>query len=419
MKPTIQETLSVMKDVDSVLEADSLEKSQADWVRSIKEEYAKQGVAVSEDVIQKSIAARTKARYVFKEPKGWSELLVKTAPYHKAVFRGSLLAVVAVSVLSVGMIGSKALDQNRLQAAQKDIALVHKWSEETDKAWSASRVEKSEAARLMYGDFDALIHDISVASQNPPESLSEAKVLVSSLDQKKSDLLTRMNSLENSLRFDEWFAVAPKPRHEWTSQVVETEKAKRQTFASSQSFDQVRASEDKIKTMYEADQGYAQSVKALSDWPSSVASKKKALLDQEAKAWIVSTSRGRQAHDETLAIDRFFKSSITFKVASAPGEKTGVWRTMEGTGIKNFYIVVHPVDPSDNPVVMSVLSEETGQTKLTDMFAFRVSEDVYESVKEDKTDDGIVQKNNMGQKPSMSFDVEFIIPSTGGMITEW
>jgi Family of unknown function (DUF6384) len=48
-----------------------------------------------------------------------------------------------------------------------------------------------------------------------------------------------------------------------------------------------------------------------------------------------------------------------------------------------------------------------------------VSEDVALQVQRDKGDDGIVQRNRLGEKRRGSLDVDYLMPVLGGAITRW
>ena len=49
----------------------------------------------------------------------------------------------------------------------------------------------------------------------------------------------------------------------------------------------------------------------------------------------------------------------------------------------------------------------------------RVPEPTFPSVRDDKSDDGIVQNNILGEKRRGSLTVDYAMPVEGGAITEW
>jgi len=81
--------------------------------------------------------------------------------------------------------------------------------------------------------------------------------------------------------------------------------------------------------------------------------------------------------------------------------------------------VIEPVAPDGRILSLPVTSEETGQTQTVSKWAVRVSEDVFNQVRRDKNDDGIVQHNRLGEKRRGSLDVDYLMPVLGGAILTW
>jgi hypothetical protein len=68
---------------------------------------------------------------------------------------------------------------------------------------------------------------------------------------------------------------------------------------------------------------------------------------------------------------------------------------------------------------LPVTSEETGQTQTVSQWAVRVSEDVFNQVRRDKNDDGIVQRNRLGEKRRGCLEVDYLMPVLGGAVLTW
>jgi hypothetical protein len=99
----------------------------------------------------------------------------------------------------------------------------------------------------------------------------------------------------------------------------------------------------------------------------------------------------------------------------AAGEASGVWREpMINTRARNNYLIVKP-----SPRMARSFPEETGVTSTVDKWGVRVSNDVFEKVLLDKRDNGIIERNIVGQKKRGSLDVEYAMPVLGGTITKW
>jgi hypothetical protein len=120
----------------------------------------------------------------------------------------------------------------------------------------------------------------------------------------------------------------------------------------------------------------------------------------------------------TLADDlaREYKLAIV----SRPGESTGVWRRPPGRSqARNYYLIVEAVTPNGEKLKLPIRNEETGATEMVSKFGVRVPESVYEAVRRDKTDDGIVRNNVLGIKRRGTLAIDYQMPAEGGFITKW
>jgi hypothetical protein len=114
------------------------------------------------------------------------------------------------------------------------------------------------------------------------------------------------------------------------------------------------------------------------------------------------------------------RREYVLRIISRPGEQSGVWRVpARNPSARNYYIVIEPVAPDGRILSLPVTSEETGQTQTVSQWAVRVSEDVFNQVRRDKNDDGIVQRNRLGEKRRGQLDVEYQMPVLNGAITQW
>jgi hypothetical protein len=120
----------------------------------------------------------------------------------------------------------------------------------------------------------------------------------------------------------------------------------------------------------------------------------------------------------TLADD--LARDYTLTIVSRPGESTGVWRNPPGRSrARNFYLIVEAVTPKGERLKLPIRNEETGETETVSKFGVRVPEAVYEAVRRDKSDDGIVRNNILGIKRRGTLVIDFQMPSEGAFITRW
>jgi hypothetical protein len=86
---------------------------------------------------------------------------------------------------------------------------------------------------------------------------------------------------------------------------------------------------------------------------------------------------------------------------------------------RNHYLIVEAVAPDGGILTLPVTSEENGETRMVDRWGIRVPEDTYAAVERDRRDDGILQRDRLGEKRRGEPDVAYAMPVLGGAITQW
>lgn len=86
---------------------------------------------------------------------------------------------------------------------------------------------------------------------------------------------------------------------------------------------------------------------------------------------------------------------------------------------RNYYLIVEAVAPDGGILTLPVTSEENGETRMVNRWGIRVPEDTYTAVERDRRDDGILQRDRLGEKRRGEPDVTFAMPVLGGAITQW
>jgi len=108
------------------------------------------------------------------------------------------------------------------------------------------------------------------------------------------------------------------------------------------------------------------------------------------------------------------------RIVSREGEASGVFRIPDvNTGARNYYLIVEAVTPDGRVVSRPIRNEETGRTETVSIFGVRVPERIYDAVRRDKSDDGIIQNDIVGEKPRGALEPVYTMPAMGGMITRW
>ena len=128
----------------------------------------------------------------------------------------------------------------------------------------------------------------------------------------------------------------------------------------------------------------------------------------------------RQAIDGLDALRAELNLTYQLRIVSRPGEDTGVFRIPDvNETARNYYIIVEPVTDSGEVLALPVVNQEDGRTYTVSKWGVRVPEATYEAIRDDKSDDGIVQDNILGEKPRGTLKVTWLMPVASGAITEW
>lgn len=99
---------------------------------------------------------------------------------------------------------------------------------------------------------------------------------------------------------------------------------------------------------------------------------------------------------------------------------TGVWRVPAvNSEARNYYIIVQAITPAGNVLTLPIQDEEEGKVRRVNKWGLRVDEATFQSVADDKRDDGIIQKHRFGAKRPGYLEPEYSMPTTGAAITSW
>ncbi|NWH08886.1 MAG: hypothetical protein HXY22_09645 [Alphaproteobacteria bacterium] len=119
-------------------------------------------------------------------------------------------------------------------------------------------------------------------------------------------------------------------------------------------------------------------------------------------------------------LDQLLRQEYQIRIVSRPGEASGVFRVPHGNpAAQNFYLIVEAVGPTGSPLEVKILNEENGRERSVKKYGVRVSEAIYNGVKADKVDNGIIENALLGVKRRGELAPEYLMPVLGGMITEW
>ncbi|WP_156461270.1 DUF6384 family protein [Devosia sp. Root436] len=152
-----------------------------------------------------------------------------------------------------------------------------------------------------------------------------------------------------------------------------------------------------------------------------------AVLDAEAlrtRGKTFAAEGNRAAAEEAVAqltaLRDQLRQEYTLRVVNRSDVRSGFWTIPEvNTAATNYYIVVEALDADGKALSLPILNEENGETEIVDIWGLRVPEAVYDGVAADKSDDGIIEINEVGRKADGFLDVEYNMPVLGGAVTRW
>ena len=137
-----------------------------------------------------------------------------------------------------------------------------------------------------------------------------------------------------------------------------------------------------------------------------------------AKSGDLKTSRARA--DQLTAIRETLEQEYTIRVISYPQQQSGVFRIPRANpNARNFYLIVEAVAPGNKILPILVNSEEDGRAEKVTRWGVRVNQAVYDQIRADKQDDGIIQNNRVGEKRKGYLKPNYVYPSVGGSILDW
>ncbi len=161
-------------------------------------------------------------------------------------------------------------------------------------------------------------------------------------------------------------------------------------------------------------------VRAVSQVPEAV-SRAEGLAREGLAAAEAGDAEAARAKAEALSdLRNQLEQAYTIRVVSRPGEPSGVYRIPDANpDARNYYLIVEAIGPEGGALTVPVVSEETGATQLANIWGVRVEEGVYNAVAADKQDDGIIQRNVLGEKQRGRLEPDYAVPVQGGAILEW
>lgn len=129
-----------------------------------------------------------------------------------------------------------------------------------------------------------------------------------------------------------------------------------------------------------------------------------------------------RARAELAAADRMLEElrvGYEVRIVTRSKEASGFWRVPRDTpSARNYYLVVEALGPN-GPMPRRIRNEETGSVDTVVKWGVRVPDDVFEAVRRDKQDDGIISNTLVGMKEPGHLGVDWRMAVRDGAVTKW
>ena len=183
---------------------------------------------------------------------------------------------------------------------------------------------------------------------------------------------------------------------------------------------QLRAANDQISKRYNAIESIALTEDAKTQ-ASQLSSQAKAHLENKELQPLKEISNRMQTIESRL------KEEFELKVMAGENVQSAIRRDFdEGSKISGYYLIVQAKDAAGNPIKRRIQNIEDDKFLSVDRWAEKIPKSVYDRLKNDKLQDGILNETLFGTKQRGRLDVQIeMLDSNGqpikrsGQITNW
>lgn len=282
-----------------------------------------------------------------------------------------------------------------------------------------------EIEKLRIDEYSSRFDPMSLEIQNRYAAINSAESRINGSFEKIS-AISRLASLHDSIfslerslgQVEKYAALSERKDAAWSSAIAGLESG--DINQASVAYDSLRKLIDQSRSLNET------SAAAGRIKPSGVSSDREALKELQTKWEIIQSyiedgdsHKAASALKEYSSLVSYVSSSITYRIVSDAGVRSGIWRYHDKIpNVKNYYVVVDAIS-NGKPVDILIVNEEDNSKSMESRFAVRVAEAFYESVKDDKMDNGIIDNSIIGEKERGKMSASFNKGIIGGYITSW
>jgi len=393
--------------VERELGADDHDRALIAKVRKI---YADQGLEVSDEVIESGVKALREERFTYTPPKKSFQLTLAHLYVNRGRWakRGALLLAALVAIYLGYQFAVVAPQKRGRQKAAQGINL--RIDQQRDQISVAkerlARLNQSLARAKKAGSHEASVAVTQLVDQ-AERDMSTAREKLQALE--KLEITTRVEADQLAKIGDTVSGRLDKRKELIGDLIVHLESAENAVAA----LDELKILPEKLadqrdRILSEARQEDAQS-EAQKLYNDALA----ALQRGDVAAAQNGYNLLKQLYDQLV-------QEYQVRIVSREGERSGIWRVPQNNpNARNYYIIVEAVTADGKRLELPITSEEDGKTRMVKQWGLRVKESVFEQIRRDKMDDGIINNNVFGVKKRGYLQPKYLMPTTGGAITQW
>lgn len=375
----------------------------AAFVARIREIYAAQGIAVSDEIIRQGVEALKQDRFSYQPPpRSVSVRLAELYVDRVKWFKRMLLTGIGLSVLwFLATVPGQIADSMAVRSFNSDVA-------EVQNGLSRQQTVLDQLERRS-AELDPQRAPISAAA------VSQAKLDASST---LRDLRQDARQIASLAEIE---AEAFNADREAAARALAAEQSRLGSFKTR--LDQVRLTLSHAETLQDLEQQY-QTAGALLAGVSMSDSAQAQLATQresiEAALRLGDNERAQSAVQRFRQTAEQLDLSYTLRVVSRPGVQSGVRRRAANQAEgRSYYLVVEAVTDDGQILKLPITNEETQRIKEVRQFAIRVDESEYNRVRADKQDNGLIDNAEVGSKARGELEPTYQVKVVGGTITDW
>lgn len=415
----LTDVMLAMDVVDTLRHQDSLveralnaEERERALIERVRKTYASQGIEVSDEVITAGVKALKEQEFVYSPaPAGLKTKLLTYWVRRRSVARGSSIVAALAAIIGGGWYGFVELPENRQLVESVERLNVGILNASVDvKTLDQRRVQlgralKTASAGNVPGAVQAGFKRENAAAENHLNAAARQLEGASELAQSPSAY-----SADNYGRLG---GAGQRQLNQQTAALTAVTTALDSAESAIGRLERMRGLPGELKLLRDEAIGLA----IASEVDQRISSDYDRALASLRQGDVASAESAADAMKGSIAM---LSSEYTLSIVSRPDEMSGVIREPPNNrSASNYYLVVEALDRSGSPVSVAVRSEEDGRTRTVSRWGIRVEESLFNRVRADKQDDGIIQNRIVGAKERGFLKPRYQVPTSGAAITSW